>query len=87
MKKLTFKQYARFKRLEAGLTQQQCAAALGFKHKTSFYDLETEGRTFRWSLKGFIAFAGLLGVKPSVLMAEFEKANQNDQDNPTIETT
>ncbi len=76
--KLTFKQFARLKRLEAGLTQQQCANALGTKRRGAFYNLESSKRRARWSLKSFVAFAELLGVKPSELMAEFEEMNEKN---------
>lgn len=67
---MLFGEFARLKRVEAGLTQQQCADALGFKHRSAF--LKKEDGTREWSLSEMMQFAELLDQKPSELFAEFE---------------
>jgi len=68
---MTFAEFARQKRLEAGLSQQQCSDALGDSHRSTFLRKETGGS--EWSLKDLQKFASLLGVKASELLREFEE--------------
>jgi transcriptional regulator with XRE-family HTH domain len=42
MSGITFGQFARRERLAAGLSQQTCATALGFKNRSSFMRLEQD---------------------------------------------
>jgi hypothetical protein len=74
---MTFKSFARLKRKEAGLLLKECSQALGYAHESSFLQLENDKYPHRWSLKNFWDFAGLLGMRPSELMAEYESWMKN----------
>lgn len=67
---MTFGQFARLKRIEAGKSQQVCAEALGLKHRSSFHKLE-DGE-YAWTLGQVFSFAGLLGNPVGDLIAEYE---------------
>jgi len=69
---MTFGSFAKQKRERAGLTQQQCAEALGLEHRASFHKLEDGER--EWSLAAVQAFAALLGKKASRLLDEYERS-------------
>lgn len=68
---MTFAAFARSKRTEAGLTQQQCAEGLGMKTRGAFQRLESGER--QWSLTQVEDFAHLLATTPAALLAEYEK--------------
>lgn len=79
----TFATFARLKRIEAGLSQERCAAALNYEHRSTF--LRKETGLIEWSLADLEAFAGLLGVRPSELLAEFERTEAGANDLPGSE--
>lgn len=71
---MTFKQFARLKRTEAGLSQQACALALGMSDRAAFLKLESDHYyNYGWSLKNLLDFARLLGKNASELLAEYEQ--------------
>ena len=71
---MIFKEFARLKRIEAGLSQQRCANALGMSDRAAFLKLELEKYPHQWSLKNVQDFAALLNVQPSTLLAEYEQS-------------
>lgn len=70
MFQINFSEFAKSKRLAAGLSQQECAAALGLIHRSAF--LRKESGTREFSLGDVVNFAALLGVSASELLAEWE---------------
>lgn len=72
---MTFKEFARFKRIEAELSQQRCAYGLGMNDRSAFLKLESEKYPHQWSLNNLIDFAFLLKVRPYELLAEFEASH------------
>jgi len=72
---MTFKQFARLKRIEAGLTQQQCANALGLKNRSAFLKLESSHYLNQWSLRYLENFASVLNLKTSQLIRQYELEN------------
>jgi transcriptional regulator with XRE-family HTH domain len=68
---MKFYEYTRLKRIEAGLTQQEIADKLGFSHRANAHKLET-GK-IGWSFFDVCEFAELLDMKPSELIAEWER--------------
>jgi transcriptional regulator with XRE-family HTH domain len=69
---ITFGQFARRQRLAHGLSQQVCAAALGMRSRSSFTRLE---QAKSWRLEHVWAFAFLLNLSTSRLLAAYEEAN------------
>lgn len=69
---MTFKEFARLKRIEADLSQQACANALGMTDRSAFLKLERENYPHQWSLRNIQDFAALLDVVPSSLLMEYE---------------
>jgi DNA-binding XRE family transcriptional regulator len=53
-------------RITANLSQDTCAKALGFKHRSSYHRLETG--TLDWTLEHIHAFAGLIGMTPGDML-------------------
>lgn len=68
---MTFAQFARYKRIEANLSQDTVSQALGFSHRAQIHKLET-GK-LEWKLESVIRFAELLGMRTSELLREYEK--------------
>ena len=68
---MTFGEFARLKRIEAGKSQEVCARSLGLKHRASCHRLE-DGERF-WKLSQVFNFAKLIGTSASALLAEYEK--------------
>ncbi len=66
-----FGAFIRAKRLVAGLTQQECATALGLSHRATF--LKKEKGTWGFSFFDVVNFSVLLGVPASELIAEWER--------------
>ncbi len=71
---MTFGEFARLKRIEAGKSQQVCAVAIGLETKGGYQRLEG-GKRF-WKLDQVVGFAELLEMKTSQLVAEFEQINK-----------
>jgi transcriptional regulator with XRE-family HTH domain len=67
--KMTFGEFVRQKRLEAGLSQDEVARALGYKHRSNIHRLET-GK-LEWKLTAIIKLAALFGMSAVELLAEF----------------
>jgi len=72
---MTFKRLARLKRIEAGLTQQQCANALGLKDRSAFLKLESSRYPHQWTLQYLEDFASILNLKTSQLIRQYELGN------------
>ena len=68
---MTFGEFARRKRIEAGISQQVCAEAIGLKSRSAFHKLEDGERL--WKLRQLTRFAELLDMRGSELLAEFEQ--------------
>jgi predicted transcriptional regulator len=72
---MTFGQFARQKRLEAGLSLDTVAHALGYSHRSNVYRLEHD--LLEWKLTSAVKLAELLGNKTSELLAEYEAEYEN----------
>ena len=68
---ITFAQFARLKRTEAGITISECANGLGI---TPDAYLKKEQDNRGWSLDDVTNLATVYGLKASELIAEFEGA-------------
>jgi transcriptional regulator with XRE-family HTH domain len=69
-----FGKFAREKREEAHMTQQDAASALGMEHRSAFHKLEDGERD--WHLGQIERFADALGTTPSQLLAEYERKSR-----------
>ena len=69
--KPTFGEFIRRIRIDENLTQEECAQALGFNHRSSFHRLESGER--EWTLDNITAFAKLLDLPVSELFQAFER--------------
>lgn len=64
-----FGEFIRRKREAAGITQEECAKALGWHSRASYHKIET-GK-LEWKLRDFIIIAQLLGREPGALLSEW----------------
>lgn len=72
----TFPQFARQKRISAGLSQWTVSQALGYQHRNGISRLESGA--IEWRLEHLFAFAELLGVTASELLKEYENADKGE---------
>ena len=69
--KPTFGEFIRQIREEHHFTQAECATALGYEHRSSMHKLEKGKR--EWTLSNIWAFARILNLKMSELLAAYEE--------------
>jgi transcriptional regulator with XRE-family HTH domain len=75
-KDLKIGHFIRLKRQQANLTQEQCATALGFEHRSTYNRLES-GK-LKWKLESFVKMAELLGREPGELLTEGSEAMKRE---------
>ena len=66
----TFGDFIREVRLSKDWSQEECAQALGYQHRSSMHRLESGER--EWTLANLTDFAKLLGLTPAKLLSAYE---------------
>jgi DNA-binding XRE family transcriptional regulator len=76
MKNKSFGLFAKLKRVEAELSQDDVAQALGFKHRANIHKLEAN--KLEWKLDQVVKLAQLLGLRVGELVMQWDEWKSKD---------